>query len=730
MNPVDTLRAHFDWRARKHALIVLPILWLAVAVVLAATQGLQVFDVTLPYVYQWDGLMIAMMVQSAVQDPLLPWGKARLGVPFGFESLDFPDSDFLISALVKSLGLFSSDWVVVLGIVYLAGYWLIATSAYVVLRRLGIGVLASACGGLIFAFLPYHFLRTPHYWLALYFGVPLGVWLALWCGRYASDATEVKSFRDWPLGFVLLAVVAAGATGIYYAVFMAYLLGLVAVCSLWRADRLEVFRRTSFALAGVCLVVFVNLVPAIAHRLANGPNPIAASRDVAESELHGLKIAQLVLPSPSHRIEPFAEAARRYSRQAPLVAENAMATLGLAATIGFLILLARALLAVGGHARPDPLLGGLTLFNLGALLLATIGGFGVLVAFFISPQIRAWNRISVVIAFVSLVALILSYGRVADYFAARASNAARSRLIGGAILVGFTAAALYEQSIPIPRLNIANFQSDREFFGRLETMLPRNAMVYQLPFRPYPEAGALHAMEDYGHARGFLHSKTLRWSYPAMKGREGGAWASAVASRPIEQQVAIVQSAGFSAIYVDRRAYADRGATLLQALSRPLGPPALESKDGHLVAFVVPGTAQVRPASLEDVLPFDQPIALDGTALHPLVAKLAGFSAPEPWGRWMVGRTSEITFTRRLPPSFTLIFETGAVSEADVGQRATVKIGRRKHEFVVHPESRYEIPVAGAGSARMIAFAPPARFAPTGAPRIGIRTLRIKPSTQ
>ena len=54
-------------------------------------------------------------------------------------------------------------------------------------------------------------------------------------------------------------------------------------------------------------------------------------------------------------------------------------------------------------------------------------------------------------------------------------------------------------------------------------------MIFQMPYRPFPEAPALGAIADYDLFRGYLHSDDLRWSYGIVKGR-GEDW-SALVSR-------------------------------------------------------------------------------------------------------------------------------------------------------------------------------------------------------
>ena len=47
----------------------------------------------------------------------------------------------------------------------------------------------------------------------------------------------------------------------------------------------------------------------------------------------------------------------------------------------------------------------------------------------------------------------------------------------------------------------------------------------------------MNEMIDYDHLVGYLHSKTLRWSYGAMRYRETDRWLSKVSAEPIDQLV-------------------------------------------------------------------------------------------------------------------------------------------------------------------------------------------------
>src|SRR5262249_5518440 len=131
---------------------------------------------------------------------------------------------------------------------------------------------------------------------------------------------------------------------------------------------------------------------------------------------------------------------------------------------------------------------------------------------------------------------------------------------------------------------LAAWESDTAFVRRIEASLPRAAMVFQLPYVPFPEHPPVQRMFDYDHFRGYLHSTALRWTYGAMKGRPTDAWLAELASRPAPALVEAAALAGFAGIYVDRHGYADAGVGLELALAGTLGEP-IASADGRLAFF-------------------------------------------------------------------------------------------------------------------------------------------------
>jgi phosphoglycerol transferase len=110
-------------------------------------------------------------------------------------------------------------------------------------------------------------------------------------------------------------------------------------------------------------------------------------------------------------------------------------------------------------------------------------------------------------------------------------------------------------------------------------------MVFQLPYAPFPEPLLVGRMEPYELFRGYLHSRTLRWSYGTMKGRAGDLWQRSVCALPTPDLVRTVALAGFDGIYVNRKGYLDRGMQLEAELRSELGVSPLVSGDGSLSFF-------------------------------------------------------------------------------------------------------------------------------------------------
>jgi hypothetical protein len=110
----------------------------------------------------------------------------------------------------------------------------------------------------------------------------------------------------------------------------------------------------------------------------------------------------------------------------------------------------------------------------------------------------------------------------------------------------------------------AYYENDHEFVARIEEMMPEGAMIYQLPYHEYPEGGYVNDMNDYELWEGFIHSKTLKWSYGGVVGRESDNWLNTVNNDDVGEMLQAILEKGFSGVYIDRRAYEDEDIVQLE----------------------------------------------------------------------------------------------------------------------------------------------------------------------
>jgi phosphoglycerol transferase len=91
-------------------------------------------------------------------------------------------------------------------------------------------------------------------------------------------------------------------------------------------------------------------------------------------------------------------------------------------------------------------------------------------------------------------------------------------------------------------------------------------MAFQLPAAPFPEAGRIVGMPDYEHALPFLTTSSLRFSYGNLRTSSAHRWERHIARLPAPEMIAALQQAGFAALWIDRRGFADEAVPLIAAL--------------------------------------------------------------------------------------------------------------------------------------------------------------------
>ena len=548
-------------------------------------------NLAVPFSAGGDSYFYSMVVKNLVENGKW-YVNDFLGAPGRSELYDFPVPQFTQLAVLKLLSLFSSNFAVVLNLYFLLTFPLTAVASLAVLRHFDISPPSAVLASILFTFIPYHLMRGEvHLFLAAYYTIPLAILVALWLctGKclFHFQRTGGQPFITHNGAVALLICIITGMTEPYYAFFACWLLLVAAPAAKFRFGLRWAGWSAAILIAVVALSLTLALLPNFAYYRHAGRNPMVTERYPHEAEFYGLKITQLVLPATGHRLDGLAEVKQRYNEgTVPPYNESDTATLGLIGTCGFAGLLCYLALMAGGRASPLP--SGLSILNAAAVLLGTIGGFGALFALFVSPQFRSLNRISVFIGFFCLFAVGLAFDRLGNHASRRIRMAA---WVGVALLL---ALGIFDQTtdtfVPhYPDLE-TEYASDADFVGRIERAVPTHAMIFQLPYVPFPAYPPPNHMADYDELRGYLHSKTLRWSYGTMKGnREGDRWLRGVAAKPIDQLIQAVKAAGFSGLYIDRFGYADGAAELEAELSRILQERPEVSRNQRLSFFGLDG---------------------------------------------------------------------------------------------------------------------------------------------
>ncbi len=526
-----------------------------------------------------------------------PW----LGAPGVMKVYDYPMTETGLMLVIKLLIALTGDPFLSINLYFLMTFVAAAVASLFVLRAFGVGGQVAVAASLLFAFLPYHFWHGPlHPNLSTYHAIPLVAMVALWlCGPepllFRRDESGRLS-RAWSRRRTLPAAVACvlvALSGPYYAFFGVFLIlagGAIGVMRRPGADRVL----DALAAAGLVTGLFAaQLVPNVLHVAREGPNPAASKRSVGDYYLYSLRVVNLLKPVPGHRLpglSPGLPRERTRPRADLIWLYNEMneaevsAPLGLIGACGLFVAVGLGLASPCPATRRLPTLGDLGKLTLAVLVLGLLGGAGEVIALYVTPKIRCYNRLSIFLAFFSLFALALAAGGPG-----RGRDPGRPRWGFLAALWLVTALGLLDQIPPLltpdHAKDAAAFRDDRAFIGRVERSLPPGAMIFQLPPNTFPEFGRHFRMYDYSHFRGYLHSRRLRWSYGALRGRGTEAWQTRLAPLPPDALVDALVVAGFAGIYFDRKGHEADGEAVVRGLLRKVPQQPITNGDGSLLFF-------------------------------------------------------------------------------------------------------------------------------------------------
>ena len=553
-------------------------------VILTGVMKLWRADFKVPFTYFGDALLYSIGTKGAIEQGWW-FHNDRLGTPDILHYEAYPAIENFHFLFIKLISLFTSDYASTLNLFYLLTFPLTTITSLYFLKYFKFSLGAALFGSLLFTFLPYHFFRSYHLFLAAYYLIPLMVLVFLWVSsgvkliRFDENWRWPRFEKDFKSIFSIVICVIVGSCGLYYPFFSCFFLLIAAVIAYFRSKSISAFVAPAILIAIIFGTLVINHLPLLIYQHRHGSSAMG-QRSVFDAEIMGFKIAQLLLPIGGHRWGPLAALRYRYNL-GPLVNENDTSSLGVIGSIGFLILLG----ALFRRRSNWSLIDDLSLLNISGVLLATIGGFGVLFALLISPQIRAYNRISIFIAFFSLVAItqVLDSG----YKSLKQPGAKIGLLvIAGVMLVVGVLDQTNKLFFFVPEYEKikTEYKSDADFVALIESSVPTQSMIFQLPYIPFPESPGFNKMMDHEPAKGYLHSKSLRWSYGAIAGERADLWQRAISVEPPAQIVDDLTRAGFAGIYLNRAGYTDNGVALESELTALLGKP-LVSRQQNVIFY-------------------------------------------------------------------------------------------------------------------------------------------------
>jgi len=534
----------------------------------------------LPLDYRLDTLnSLTAIKQQVTQDSI--YNNINIGAPYGASYYNRVNTDGLFYLIIKLLSLFIKQPTILINVFFLLTFVLTSILTLYVFLEFRIRHLLAILGSIIFSFLPYHLLRGErHLFLSAYFMIPVFVGLLL---KIVSNEVHLdKSLKNKPLLIGSLIALLIASSGIYYAFFAVFfLLVTILVCIIQNQNKTTILTGVFFLFV-VFLGIFINLLPIIISSKQNGKTPAAVTRQASDAETYSLKFIRLFLPLKSYRIKPLSVIKEKVETMYSSSADEKTEYLGLIGSLGFGIL-TLVILGYRPKLKQMDLLKNLAIFNLIGLFLSISSGLGLLIALTVLPPIRAYDRISPFIAFFCLFAFLL----ICQQFI-NSAKTSKIKIFRYLIILALFVIGLSDQIIwyrPNYDTIRKEFESDASFVNQIERQVPAKSMIFQLPYKQFPETGPIDRLYDYDLFKGYYHSNTLRFSYGVMKETEGDLRNISVVSLPVEHMVKTMAALDYSGIYIDRFGYQDNGQSLEKDLSKIINVKPIVSNDQRLSFF-------------------------------------------------------------------------------------------------------------------------------------------------
>ncbi len=503
-----------------------------------------------PLSYWGDAQFSAAVVASAARGEYLPFLSKELpslGAPFVASWNDFPMTEEVLYFLVGTVARFTGVFLAInLGLVLAS--MLAALSFFFVARRFHLSRPYSFMGGVLFGLAPYIFYRgVHHYSLSFYFVIP---WQVLVCAWLASRKGVAFGTRRFTVSALVL--VGSAWSMVYFYFFGLQLWALGFVTHLIRRGK-QAQSRAALALFGLALVagLLVNL-DSLLWVVKHGPNGAAVVRSRNDVEQYALKTIDMLMPGGHHRFAAGRVAATQVAATRVTSGEAPSPYLGVLGGLSLLSLLGYGFVSLVRRRVDLPATWALMVVWL--IVFHTVGGGNSLFGVFGATMLRSVNRVSILVFVYALLFAAWALPR----WLSRVPTPARWGLAVTLAILGSWEAIPMDATPDSVAHDHRLAEADRQLVTQAEAALPPGARVFQLPPMHFPESPAA-GLEAYELFRPYFFSKHLVYSFGDVKGRPNANWKFEVAARPLPELFAELKRQGFSAVYVNFKAYGGPG---------------------------------------------------------------------------------------------------------------------------------------------------------------------------
>lgn len=531
-----------------------------------------------------DVLGMSSILKSYIQDGF-SWKLTNISIPFLFNRKESFGVDRIILLLEIICTQFFSSYGTCLNVLYFFSFVLTGFSAIYCLRSLKFSRVNSYIGSLIYTFLQYHMMRGEmHLYLSFYYTAPIAIIIMLWLinEAYLDERFSKYLFREIRHAYIVLGLFSLiiGLQQPYYAFFSALGICFAQLYNVYHKHFSKVLEGIVYLGIITMTTLAVNLEP-LFHTSNTAMEYMHQQRTVANIEIYGLKIINLLLPIQNHRIPILAKLRQHYDSLVGVGnSEESWISLGLILAVCFCIALIAALI----QGKADQRIKVCGCFILAFVLVSTVGGASSIIGL-VFPLLRCYNRMVVFIA----MFCVIVFAVLAEKLDAFLSSKKVPWSIRCGLLILLAVFAVWDQTTPA---NVYAYEStkeeyiqDEEFVQAIEAIMPEGACIFELPLLPTGTT-SIQNLRDYELYKPYLHARSSKWLHMYSVGSQTDQWVNILHGLPLRTVIDIIVCCDFQGVYIDSRGYTpDELEKVLEVLDSIEGTATIRSEDGKKIFY-------------------------------------------------------------------------------------------------------------------------------------------------